>query len=95
MIGLSKYVGIISNKLPNFSASRVNSPPLHDIEEEIRDRVCNAGSEALVFNQLALRAPTGKGLFSLHIRMQALAKASHFGSLRKRRIELKHLEGWN
>ena len=95
MIGLNKYAATISNELPIFSVSKVNSATLHDIEEEARDRICKAGREALVFNQLALRSPTGKGIFSVHIRMQALAKASHFGSLRKGRIEVKHLEGWN
>ena len=98
MIGLNKYAATaetISLKLRMFNVSKVNSATLHDIEEEARDRICKAGSEVLVFSQLALRSPTGKGIVSLHSRMKARTRALHFGTPRKRGIEVKPLASWN
>merc|ERR1712037_659576 len=52
-------VGTITNDLRIFEVPKMTVCALH-VTEKARDRILKAGGEIITFDQLALRAPTGK-----------------------------------
>jgi len=55
-------VGTVTNDLRIFDVPKMTLCALK-VTEKARDRVLKAGGEIITFDQLALRAPTGKGTF--------------------------------
>merc|ERR1712026_586365 len=50
------------------------------VSEKARERILKAGGEILTFDQLALRAPTGKNTVLLQGRRTARTASRHFGA---------------
>merc|ERR1711872_212495 len=57
-------VGTVTNDLRVFETPKMTLCALH-VTEKARDRVLKAGGEIITFDQLALRAPTGKNTIIL------------------------------
>merc|ERR1712036_162019 len=62
-----------------FSVPKLTVVALH-VSEKARERILKAGGEILTFDQLALRAPTGKNTVLLQGRRTARSANRHFGA---------------
>merc|ERR550532_3993736 len=56
---LAVVVGTITNDISIFEVPKMTICALH-VTEKARERILKAGGEIITFDQLALRAPTGK-----------------------------------
>merc|ERR1712202_113118 len=72
-------VGTITNDLRTFEVPKMKIAALH-VSEKARERILKAGGEILTFDQLALRAPTGKNTVLLQGRRTARTANRHFGA---------------
>jgi large subunit ribosomal protein L18e len=76
---IAVVVGPISNDLRIFKVPKLTVVALH-VTEKARERILEAGGEILTFDQLALRAPTGKNTVLLQGRRTARTANKHFGA---------------
>merc|ERR1712209_294613 len=72
-------VGTITNDLRIFSVPKLKVCALH-VTEKARERILKAGGEIITFDQLALRAPTGKGTLLIQGPRKAREAQKHFGA---------------
>lgn len=75
-------VGTITNDVRIFEVPAMKVAALH-VTEKARERILKAGGEILTFDQLALRAPTGKDTVLLQGRRKARTANKHFGAAGK------------
>merc|ERR1712212_510932 len=76
---LAVVVGTITDDMRIFSVPKLTVVALH-VSEKARERILKAGGEILTFDQLALRAPTGKNTVLLQGRRTARTANRHFGA---------------
>merc|ERR1712241_272759 len=72
-------VGTVTNDLRIFDVPKFTLCALH-VAEKARDRILKAGGEIITFDQLALRAPTGKGTLLIQGPRKAREAQKHFGA---------------
>merc|ERR1712218_725806 len=72
-------VGTVTNDLRIFSVPKLKVCALH-VTEKARERILKAGGEIITFDQLALRAPTGKNTILLQGPRKAREAVKHFGA---------------
>ncbi|XP_055912971.1 60S ribosomal protein L18 [Eupeodes corollae] len=71
-------VGSVTNDLRLLTVPKMTVCALH-ITEKARERILKAGGEVLTFDQLALKAPTGKKTLLLQGKRTARTANKHFG----------------
>merc|ERR1712013_98736 len=76
---LAVIVGTITDDSRIFAVPKLTVVALH-VSEKARERILKAGGEILTFDQLALRAPTGKNTVLLQGRRTARRANRHFGA---------------
>merc|ERR1712154_180206 len=76
---IAVVVGTITDDMRIFSVPKLTVVVLH-VSEKARERILKAGGEILTFDQLALRAPTGKNTVLLQGRRTARSANRHFGA---------------
>merc|ERR1712119_140044 len=76
---LAVVVGTITDDARIFAVPKLTVVALH-VSEKARERILKAGGEILTFDQLALRAPTGKNTVLLQGRRTARTANRHFGA---------------
>merc|ERR1712058_80531 len=72
-------VGTVTNDLRIFDVPKMTLCALR-VTEKARERILKAGGEILTFDQLALRAPTGKNTLLLQGPRKAREAVRHFGA---------------
>merc|ERR1711983_203227 len=72
-------VGTITNDIRIFDIPKMTVCALR-VTEKARERILKAGGEIITFDQLALRAPTGKNTLLLHGPRKAREAVKHFGA---------------
>merc|ERR1712077_16698 len=72
-------VGTITNDLRIFNVPKIKVCALH-VTEKARERILKAGGEIITFDQLALRAPTGKNTLMIQGPRKARTAERHFGA---------------
>merc|ERR1712113_1123569 len=72
-------VGTITNDKRIFVVPKMTLCALH-VTEKARDRVLKAGGEIITFDQLALRAPTGKNTLVMMGPRKQREAVKHFGA---------------
>uniref|UniRef100_A0A6M2DGK2 Large ribosomal subunit protein eL18 n=1 Tax=Xenopsylla cheopis TaxID=163159 RepID=A0A6M2DGK2_XENCH len=75
---LAVIVGTITNDDRIFEIPKLTVCALH-VTEKARARILKAGGEVITFDQLALRAPTGKNTVLMQGRRTAREACKHFG----------------
>merc|ERR1712142_1275006 len=76
---IAVVVGTITDDMRIFAVPKLTVVALH-VSEKARERILKAGGEILTFDQLALRAPTGKNTVLLQGRRTARTANRHFGA---------------
>merc|ERR1719371_114312 len=76
---LAVCVGTVTNDLRIFDVPKMTVVALH-VTEKARERILKAGGEILTFDQLALRAPTGKNTVLLQGKRTARVANRYFGA---------------
>merc|ERR1712186_67236 len=74
---IAVVVGTITNDLRIFKVPKLKVAALH-VTDKARERILKEGGEILTFDQLALRAPTGKDTVLLQGRRKARKANKHF-----------------
>merc|ERR1711921_32331 len=87
---LAVCVGTVTNDLRIFDVPKLTLCALR-VTEKARERILKAGGEIITFDQLALRAPTGKGTVLLQGRRTARVANRHFGAAGKPNSHVKPL----
>merc|ERR1712002_1397529 len=72
-------VGTITDDTRIFAVPKMTVVALH-VTEKARERILKAGGEILTFDQLALRAPTGKNTVLIQGPRKAREAQKHFGA---------------
>merc|ERR1712025_360614 len=72
-------VGTVTNDLRIFEVPKMTLCALR-VTEKARERILKAGGEIITFDQLALRAPTGKNTLLLQGPRKARTAERHFGA---------------
>merc|ERR1712176_1054949 len=72
-------VGTVTNDLRIFEIPKMTLCALK-VTEKARERILKAGGEIITFDQLALRAPTGKNTLLLQGPRKAREAVKHFGA---------------
>merc|ERR1712045_1018938 len=72
-------VGTVTDETRIFAVPKMTVVALH-VSEKARERILEAGGEILTFDQLALRAPTGKNTVLLQGRRTSRLANRHFGA---------------
>merc|ERR1711868_255148 len=72
-------VGTVTNDLRIFEVPKMTLCALR-VTEKARERILKAGGEIITFDQLALRAPTGKNTLLLQGPRKAREAVKHFGA---------------
>merc|ERR1712062_284356 len=72
-------VGTVTNDLRIFEVPKMTLCALR-VTEKARERILKAGGEIITFDQLALRAPTGKNTLLLQGPRKAREAVRHFGA---------------
>merc|ERR1712215_11442 len=72
-------VGTVTNDLRIFDVPKMTLCALR-VTEKARERILKAGGEILTFDQLALRAPTGKNTMLIQGPRKARSAEKHFGA---------------
>merc|ERR1711948_151774 len=72
-------VGTVTNDLRIFEVPKMTLCALR-VTEKARERILKAGGEIITFDQLALRAPTGKNTILLQGPRKAREAVKHFGA---------------
>merc|ERR1712112_118142 len=76
---LAVCVGTVTNDLRIFEVPKMTLCALR-VTEKARERILKAGGEIITFDQLALRAPTGKNTILLQGPRKARTAERHFGA---------------
>merc|ERR1711953_1208848 len=76
---LAVCVGTVTNDLRIFDVPKMTLCALR-VTEKARERILKAGGEIITFDQLALRAPTGKNTLLLQGPRKAREAVRHFGA---------------
>merc|ERR1711948_111 len=76
---LAVCVGTVTNDLRIFDVPKMTLCALR-VTEKARERILKAGGEIITFDQLALRAPTGKGTLMIQGPRKAREAQKHFGA---------------
>merc|ERR1712010_61478 len=76
---LAVCVGTVTNDLRIFDVPKMTLCALR-VTEKARERILKAGGEIITFDQLALRAPTGKNTLLLQGPRKAREAVKHFGA---------------
>merc|ERR1712025_1300093 len=76
---IAVVVGTITNDLRIFEVPKMTVCALR-VTEKARERILKAGGEIITFDQLALRAPTGKNTLLLQGPRKAREAVKHFGA---------------
>merc|ERR1711944_112209 len=76
---LAVCVGTVTNDLRIFDVPKMTLCALR-VTEKARERILKAGGEIITFDQLALRAPTGKGTLLIQGPRKAREAQKHFGA---------------
>merc|ERR1711923_584826 len=76
---LAVCVGTVTNDLRIFDVPKMTLCALR-VTEKARERILKAGGEIITFDQLALRAPTGKGTLLIQGPRKARSAEKHFGA---------------
>merc|ERR1712048_827316 len=76
---IAVVVGTITDDNRIFAVPKMTLVALH-VSEKARERILKAGGEVLTFDQLALRAPTGKNTILLQGRRTARVANRYFGA---------------
>lgn len=87
---IAVVVGTITNDLRIFEVPKLTVAALH-VTDKARERILKAGGEILTFDQLALRAPTGKNTVLVQGRRHAREANRHFGAAGKPGSHVKPL----
>merc|ERR1711902_439053 len=85
---IAVVVGTITNDLRIFKVPKLKVAALH-VTDKARERILKEGGEILTFDQLALRAPTGKDTVLLQGRRKARKANKHFGAAGKPNSHVK------
>merc|ERR1711874_841602 len=72
-------VGTITNDIRIFDVPKMTVCALH-VTEKARERILKAGGEIITFDQLALRAPTGKNTMLVQGPRKQREAVKHFGA---------------
>merc|ERR1711894_762620 len=72
-------VGTVTNDLRIFEVPKMTLCALR-VTEKARERILKAGGEIITFDQLALRAPTGKNTLMIQGSRKAREAQKHFGA---------------
>merc|ERR1712112_646636 len=72
-------VGTITNDIRIFEVPKMTVCSLH-VTEKARERILKAGGEIITFDQLALRAPTGKNTLMIQGPRKSREAQKHFGA---------------
>jgi large subunit ribosomal protein L18e len=81
-------VGTITNDLRIFDVPKMTVCALR-VTEKARERILKAGGEILTFDQLAVRAPTGKNTMMIQGPRKAREAEKHFGAAGKPNSHVK------
>merc|ERR1712062_608331 len=76
---IAVVVGTVTNDLRIFDVPKMTLCALR-VTEKARERILKAGGEIITFDQLALRAPTGKGTLMIQGPRKAREAQKHFGA---------------
>merc|ERR1711893_126984 len=76
---IAVVVGTITNDIRIFEIPKMTICALR-VTEKARERILKAGGEIITFDQLALRAPTGKNTLLLQGPRKARTAEKHFGA---------------
>merc|ERR1712058_170682 len=76
---ITVVVGTITNDIRIFEIPKMTICALR-VTEKARERILKAGGEIITFDQLALRAPTGKNTLLLQGPRKAREAVRHFGA---------------
>merc|ERR1739846_202958 len=76
---LAVCVGTVTNDLRIFDVPKMTLCALR-VTEKARERILKAGGEIITFDQLALRAPTGKNTLMIQGPRKAREAQKHFGA---------------
>merc|ERR1712054_370433 len=76
---LAVCVGTVTNDLRIFDVPKMTLCALR-VTEKARERILKAGGEIITFDQLALRAPTGKNTLLIQGPRKARSAEKHFGA---------------
>merc|ERR1712189_90277 len=76
---IAVVVGTVTNDLRIFDIPKMTLCALK-VTEKARERILKAGGEIITFDQLALRAPTGKNTLLLQGPRKAREAQKHFGA---------------
>merc|ERR1712077_55714 len=76
---IAVVVGTITDDSRIYEVPKMTVVALH-VTEKARERILKAGGEILTFDQLALRAPTGKNTVLLQGKRTARTANRHFGA---------------
>merc|ERR1711902_483615 len=76
---LAVCVGTVTNDLRIFDVPKMTLCALR-VTEKARERILKAGGEIITFDQLALRAPTGKNTLMIQGPRKARTAERHFGA---------------
>merc|ERR1712176_352481 len=76
---IAVVVGTITNDIRIFEIPKMTICALR-VTEKARERILKAGGEIITFDQLALRAPTGKNTILLQGPRKAREAVKHFGA---------------
>merc|ERR1719172_159569 len=72
-------VGTVTDDARIFAVPKMTVVALH-VSEKARERILKAGGEIITFDQLALRAPTGKNTLMIQGPRKARTAERHFGA---------------
>merc|ERR1711902_344893 len=76
---IAVVVGTITNDIRIFEVPKMTICALR-VTEKARERILKAGGEIITFDQLALRAPTGKNTLLIQGPRKARTAEKHFGA---------------
>merc|ERR1711923_329221 len=76
---IAVVVGTVTNDLRIFEVPKMTLCALR-VTEKARERILKAGGEIITFDQLALRAPTGKNTLLIQGPRKARSAEKHFGA---------------
>merc|ERR1712024_23759 len=76
---IAVVVGTVTNDLRIFDVPKMTLCALR-VTEKARERILKAGGEIITFDQLALRAPTGKNTLMIQGPRQSREAQKHFGA---------------
>merc|ERR1712073_72747 len=76
---IAVVVGTVTNDIRIFEVPKMTLCALR-VTEKARERILKAGGEIITFDQLALRAPTGKNTILLQGPRKAREAVKHFGA---------------